>query len=324
LQLAADCGEASASNLLLTAVNTNKPMRTLFLIVLFVLLITVYGNQKHDEKIKNTRSRTRIKLMLRSMTEQQTIEVLIHYWNNAGPESRLSLIRTLFNGYPPARLTSSEELMKLNYPDKQITSQTQKFMEIFKSDRTEEEQIYDIEVSLWPNLSDEKQRSVATFLQLSTPERVKMVKFRHALEEGYIWDASAIDIDGEYFIPCDHKKNNLCEDETPSCLLFEKKYVCGKKCLGDANCFSFIDPVEKRSWPGKCITDKGVCQGFAYYDPRQDESKLVPYKGAHHDQSNGWGIQEIGLWSSAPTAFDSFLIRIFSFLLPIALLCWCV
>jgi len=252
--------------------------------------------------------------MIRNMKEQQATEVLIHFWNNAGPSTRLSLIRALFNGYPPPRLTSKEELMKLNYPTKEISPASEQFMEVFRTERSEREQIYDMEMNVWSKLSHKTEIKIAAFLQLTSNDRRRISEFRKSINDGNIFDSSSIDINGQYFLLCDNRQPSpSCPEETPTCVNYLGRYVCAKQCVGDPNCYVFLDPNHKRSYPGKCITDSHVCEGFSYYDPKQDEGNYVPGGG----EVSGWSAAEIGLWSGAN---DITVVKIFSFLLPVFLL----
>jgi len=288
-------------------------MRTLSLFVLALFFSSVFGSVKHEEKLKSVHSRTRSKLMLRSMNEEQSIEILAHFWNNAGGQTRLSLMRTLFDGYPPPRLTSIEELMKLNYPVKTTTQQAAQFSDLFQF-QSEREQFADIESITWPKLSLQNHLRVWNFLQLSTSERSQLRQMSHPIVEGNVFDTGAIEVGGQYFDLCD--KGQTCDAQTPSCISLQGKSLCVKQCVGDPNCFSFIDPSTKRSWPGKCILTQKVCEGFSYYDPTQDKDVAVPFGGKA--KGNGWGSAEAGLWSWS-AAPNSCVVQIFSFFLPILL-----
>jgi len=260
--------------------------------------------------------------MLRSMNEEQTIEILAHFWNNAGGQTRLSLMKRLFDGYPPPRLTSIEELMKLNYPIKKITQQAAQFLELFDNYRSEKEQLHELEANAWPKLSDKKQKYVSEFLQLSTSERSLLREMSramtHPIVEGNVFDTGAIEILNSYYDPCD--KGQVCETEAPTCQSYQGKYVCLKPCVGDPNCFAFEDPSNKRSWPGKCKLDQKVCEGFSYYDDNPDKNKPTPFGGKATDAGNGWGASNAGIWSgSFSHANHQSLLQIFSFILPIFL-----
>jgi len=253
--------------------------------------------------------------MLRSMNEAQTMDILANFWNNADGKTRLSLVRTLFDGYPPPRLTSTEELMKLNYPMKKLSAESSKFMEIFRNERSESEQLFDLEVNSWPKISLKNQQNIFNFLQLSSEEKVRIERYRRPIVEGNVFDANAIMITDQYFLPCD--MGQKCDQETPSCILYQQKMLCVKQCIGDPNCFAFNDPYYKRAWPGKCIADQKVCKGYSYYDPQQDKGVVVPFSGAA--SGDGWSTNGITFpWSSAT---DSSVVQIFSLLLPILLLC---
>jgi len=255
--------------------------------------------------------------MLRALNEEQVIEILANVWNNADGQTRLSMMRTLFDGYPPPRLTSTEELMKLNYPIKTITQQAAKFMEVFNNNqRSESERLIDIEANAWPKLSHITHIKIANFLQLSSSERSLLQQMTHPIVEGNVFDTGAIEVQGQYYDLCDN--GQTCESQTPSCLPYQGKSLCVKQCVGDPNCYTFVDPANKRSWPGKCIVAQKVCEGFSYYDSTQDKDIAAPFKGKA--SGNGWGSAEAGLWSgSFSAATDSSVVQIFSLLLPIFL-----
>jgi len=260
--------------------------------------------------------------MLRTMNEEQAIEILANFWNNAGGHTRLSMMRMLFDGYPPPRLTSIEELMKLNYPIKKMTQQAAKFMEVFHSNNqhshSESEILRDIEANAWPKLSLKNQIKVFTFLQLSSSEKslLQQMTVTHPIKEGNVFDTGAIEVQGQYYDLCD--AGQTCEAQTPSCITYQGKSLCVKQCVGDPNCYTFVDPANKRSWPGKCIVAQNACEGFSYYDPTQDKDIATPFGGKA--TGNGWGAAEAGLWSgSFSAATDSSVVQIFSFLLPILL-----
>jgi len=250
------------------------------------------------------------------MNEEQAIDVIANFWNHAGGETRLSMMKTLFDGYPPPRLTSIEELMKLNYPVKKLTAQTSKFMEVFRDERSESERLIDLEANAWPKISDINQRKVFQFLQLSTAERSHLhaMSTPKAITEGNIFDPDVVDIDGRYYDLCD--KGQTCPIETPSCITFQGKLLCVKQCVGHPNCYVFMDPSKKRSWPGQCIASQQVCEGFAYFDATQDQDTAKPF--GTEATGNGWGIAEAGVWSWS-SGSDSSVVQIFSFLLPILL-----
>jgi len=253
--------------------------------------------------------------MLRAMNEDQAIEILAHFWNNAGGHTRLSMVRILFDGYPPPRLTSTEDLMKFTYPINQITIESSKFMEVFKDARSEAEQLSDLEANTWPKISLKNQQKIFNFLQLTNQEKSRYAQARQTIIEGHIFDSAAIEMNNVYYLPCD--KGQTCDPETPSCIVYKGRSVCVKQCVGDPNCFAFADPYYKRAWPGKCMAQQHVCEGFSYYDERQDKGSSIPFTGKAN--GNGWSIAEATFpWSSAT---DSSVVRIFSFLLPILVLC---
>jgi len=255
----------------------------------------------------------RIRTKMRAMTETQTVELLALLWNNAPPSYRLSMIRLLFDGYPPPRLTSTEELMKLEYPMKTLSIPSASFLEELESSgMTEKEKLHQIEVNLWPKLSDKTHIMLIDFLQLTTTELHRIDQFRTKRPDGWIWDSGAILLNDDYWSTCD----SGCSFETPTCSPFQGKTLCVKKCVGDPNCYAFIDPFNKRMYPGKCIVEEGVCHGFTYYDPRQEQDTVVPFHGK--SSGNGWSIGSLP-WESSGGVISA-TITVFSLALPIVFL----
>jgi hypothetical protein len=274
------------------------------------LVVFIYGETTHEQTqtlqgttktiSKSHAYRTRSKIMLRAMTETQTVELLAHIWNTASGTHRLQIIRKLFDGFPPPRLTSIAELMKLTYPLPTLSVSTTSFLEEFdKSDLTDREKLTELEKHSWPKLSDSTPNQIMEFLQLSSSDVQRVEQFHTKTPEGWIWDKDAVLLGENYWNICDF--GGECSFETPSCENYQGNRLCVKKCIGDVNCYSFVDPHNKRGYPGKCIAEQNVCQGFSYYDPQQEKDKMIPFGG--EVSGNGWSIGDLP-WESgvSPTS----------------------
>jgi len=248
-----------------------KIMMKLLCFVVISLLICISAENAHDNirthrtgHLSETHARSRVKMLIRKMTEEQTVEVLAHLWNRGSGSQRLEMVTALFNGFPPARLTSTAELMKLHHPLDSITEQTQSFIEEFdNSGITEKEKLVDLETHAWPKISGNARHELVQFLQLSSTE----IEYLHSVIKALSsppppqFNANAVQISGSWFSLCGH-----CQYEAPFCAPYQSKNVCVKKCKGDEECYQFIDAVNRRSYPGKCLPTFHVCDGFVWAD----------------------------------------------------------
>jgi len=246
-----------------------KAMKTLFLLVFVVSFLlgsctcheSTHGKENENENMSVMHKRTRVKQMLRKLQHDDILQVMGDIWNKASGESRIKMVKKLFNGFPPARLTRIQGLMKLSYDSVTRSQQATELLEEYSSaSYSEEEKLEDLEAHAWPKLNTHDRKNILSFFQLSKDELTAMSS-RHSVKSDDAWNENSIQISSTWYSLCTSKAS--CPEEAPVCSpldLSTTTSVCHLPCRGDEECYAYSDPQHQRNYSGKCMNP--VCEGF--------------------------------------------------------------
>jgi len=262
-----------------------KAMKTLFLLVFVVSFLlgsctcheSTHGKENENENMSVMHKRTRVKQMLRKLQHDDILQVMGDIWNKASGESRIKMVKKLFNGFPPARLTRIQGLMKLSYDSvtatatvKRSQQATELLEEYSRASYSEEEKLNDLEANAWPKLNSQHRKNILSFFQLSKDELTAMSS-RHSVKYDSAWNENSIQISSTWYLLC--TSTTSCPEEAPVCSpldLSTTTSVCHLPCRGDEECYAYSDAQHQRSHSGKCM--RPVCEGFTQLDAQNTVS----------------------------------------------------